>query len=138
MKNFFLLAMALLCTACHRTVTCRSEYLYPLYLASQQVNTPDPKRECFRGQQIITSWSLPKKYWHKPVELHLNVRYGNRELATFTHGIDRPAGWWVYTLLNEDYLSKCGILSFQAQLVQNCQVIGEWNHFLWTPIIELK
>jgi hypothetical protein len=39
-------------------LTCRSEYLYPKSLASYQINTPDPNRACYYGQQIIVKWHL--------------------------------------------------------------------------------
>jgi len=138
MKKILIFAMALFISACHRLpVTCRSEYLYPDYLASQQINTPDPARDCFLGQKIVVSWNIPKRWLQKPVTLLLHVRYGTREVETFSQILERPSGWWEYTLLNTEYTNKCGIVSFQAELVQQGRILSQWNHFLWVDILEI-
>ena len=138
MRIFVILAVALLSWGCHRSyLSCRSEYLYPPYLASFQVNTPDPKQACFCGQQIIVSWSLPKHYRNLPLNLRLNIRYGNREIETVSIPIATLSGWSIHRLINEDYWCKGGILSFQAEILQEGEIITQWAHYLWAKIIEI-
>ena len=134
---FLLLAMALVLTACHRpTLTCRSEYLDPSYLASERVNTPDPCRRCFYGQQIIVSWNLPHGI-QTPVELLLHVRYGTREVETLHHTITHSGGYWIYRLINQDYWCREGIIAYKAQLCQEGRELDEWTHHLWAELIPI-
>lgn len=128
----------LILSSCCRSpsLTCRSEYLYPLYLASTQVNTPDPACGCFLGQQIIVRWNLPRHYL--PSELLLTVRFGDHQIKTFSHPIPKRKGYWIYRLINQDYTCRGGIISFQAQLIQDGQVLDHWDHYLWADIIEIN
>lgn len=119
-------------------LTCRSEYLYPPYLASVQANTPDPFSCSFYGQQIVVHWNLSKQSLAKPLNLLLHIRYGNRELETISTLIKRRRGWWIYRLMDQDYLCKEGILAFQAQLVHGEEVLEQWTHYLWADIIEVS
>ena len=136
MKWVHWLAMALLLTGCHRSyLSCRSEYLYPTHLASQKVNTPDPDKGCFYGQQIIVHWDLPKNCLIRPVELHLHIRYGNREIEQVSHTLEKGRGWFIHRVVNRDYWCQEGILSFYAELLQDGEVLDDWTHYLWVPII---
>jgi hypothetical protein len=137
MRTFLFLAMVL-SAGCHRPhLSCRSEYLYPRYLASEQVNTPDLARRCFYGQQIIVSWNLPKHCQGYPLTLRLHIRYGDREIETVSTRVAKRRGWWIYRLVNQDYWCRGGILSFQAELLQGEEVVEEWTHYLWAEIIEI-
>jgi hypothetical protein len=139
MKRAIFIAMALVLAACHRSpITCRSEYLYPPYLASVQVNTPDPMTGCFLGQQVIVKWDLPRRFQGEELTLLFHIRFGNREQETLSVPINSHAGWWVYRLMNADYECKGGILSFQAQIIYQDAVVAEWNHYLWAEIIHVS
>ncbi len=134
-----MLAMALCLAGCHRpVVSCRSEFLYPPYLASAQVNTPDPKRGCFLGQQVRVFWDLPPPLFGHPLTLRLHVRYGNRTVETFTYPLQAAQGVQTYRLMNEEYACREGILSFQAEICQQGHVVAEWNHYLWKPILHIE
>lgn len=136
-----LVAALLLCSTGCRGVklACRSEYLYPTYLASVQVNTPDPIGTCFFGQQIIVSWKIPKKCFSSPLNLVLKIRFGSRELDAISVPIAKKRGTYIYRLINQEYWCKEGIISFQASL-QNAQgeTLETWNHFLWAEIININ
>src|SRR5256885_2185058 len=137
MKGFFL-AMALLLVGCHRSfLTCRSEYLYPKYLASEQINTPDPCRRCYYGQQIHIYWNLPKKNSNKEAILKLHIRYGNRQMETVFAPLSQHSGWQTFRLLNQEYWCKGGILSYKAEILIEGEPIAEWRHFLWAEIINI-
>ena len=138
MKNILLVAMVLL-TGCHCPyLQCRTEYLFPLYLSSEQINTPDSQRECFYGQQIIVKWDLPDHCLARPVILQLHIRYGTRELKTFTRPVTTNKGYTFYRLLNQDYWCQGGILSYQAELIQEGLVLDKWTHSLWVEIIQIN
>ncbi|MCH9627067.1 MAG: hypothetical protein S4CHLAM2_07010 [Chlamydiales bacterium] len=137
MRILALCALALLFVGCQRLpLDCRSEYLYPEYLASEQVLTPDPFRLCFYGQQVIVYWNLPGRC--HPTELRLHVRYGTREQTTLSWPIDFSKGYRIYRLINEEYWCHEGIVSFKAELYENENLIIDWAHHLWTDIIQLN
>lgn len=122
-----------------RYLTCRSEYLYPQYLASERVNTPDPNRECYYGQQLIVHWNIPRSCMGlEPIFLRLQVRYGNREIETLNVPIKKRRGWKIHRFVNQDYWCRGGILAFKAELIRADQVLDDWTHYLWTDIIEVS
>ncbi|MBI3900853.1 MAG: hypothetical protein HY324_01725 [Chlamydiia bacterium] len=134
-----LLAITLLFLGgCFRPLSCRSEYLYPSYLASSRVNTPDPQMGAFVGEQIVIAWHLPRRYRCHPASILLHVRYGDHTLATFEKSLDTEKGWWIYRLLSGEYQCHKGILSFDAQLLCAGEVVDEWRHSLWVPVITLS
>lgn len=127
-----LLAVALITSGCHRpTLLCRTEYLTLEYLASEQVNTYDLARDCFYGQQIVVFWNVPAEYEPRSVNLKLHVRYGTRQLESFSIPVKKRSGFWVHRLINQNYWDYGGIVAYQAQLFQNELLIDEWNHHLW-------
>lgn len=137
-RSLILIAMACLLTACHRApLICRSEYLYPDYLASEQINTPDPLRDCFYGQQVIVSWNLPMQCFTEPIELLLHVRYGDRTVETIKIPVEKTKGYWVYRLINRDYWCREGILAYRVEVCQEGHLLAEWNHHLWAEVIEI-
>lgn len=130
--------MACVLSACHRApLICRSEYLYPEYLASEQINTPDPLRLCFYGQQVIIYWNVLRLKFDQPVELVLHVRYGDRSCESMKIDVDQPRGYWIYRLVNQEYWCKEGILAYHVELIQNGCVLAEWSHHLWAELIEI-
>ena len=133
--------MALLLFGCHRSpLICRSEYLYPDYLASAHVLTPDPCRECFFGQQIVIRWDVKRHCLSREqsLELVLHVRYGTREQAVFTWPVTRSSGYRIYRLVNDEYWCNEGIVSYKAELYKDGAPIADWEHHLWVDIIEIE
>ena len=136
-----LVTLALVLGGCQsRYVTCRSEYLYPQYLASQRVNTPDPFRQCYYGQQVIVRWNLPPNCMvgTEPILLRLQVRYGNREIETLNVPIEKRQGWKIHRLINQDYWCRGGILAFKAELIHNGEILDDWTHYLWADLIQIS
>lgn len=132
-----MVAMVPLFCGCYRApLVCRSEYLYPDYLASEHVLTPDPCRRCFYGQQIVVKWDVKRSCL--PLDLVLHVRYGTRDQATFTWPVAFSQGFRVYRLINDEYWCKEGIISYKAELYKDGVLITDWEHQLWVEIIEIQ
>ncbi len=112
----------------------RSEYFRENYLASEEIDTPDPYRHCFRGQQVIVHWAQPCRACG---EIALTVRYGNREIETLCHPIEKKCGYWIYRLLNDDYWSRGGIVSYKVELYQEGTLVDHKEHHLWAEIITI-
>lgn len=126
-------------TSCHKPLLmCRTEYLTPIYLASQQILTPDPLRDCFYGQQLIVKWNLSRECVDDSLLLVVHLRFGTRENETIKVPLTKAFGFWVYRLLNQEYWCKGGIISYQAQLWHLGELVEEWNHHLWTELIEIR
>ncbi len=136
MRLLFLSAVALLFVGCHRApLQCRTEALYPDYLASTNVGTPDPCNACFLGQQVVMQWNVPHPCL--PLELVLHVRYGSREDAIFSWPITRSRGHHIYRLINDEYWCREGIVSFKAVLYQDGEPLYDWKHSLWVDLIQI-
>ncbi len=108
----------------------------PAYLASEQINTPDPCRLCYQGQQLVVHWRLPDTAV-QPAELVLQVRYGNHECETITHPITKRRGYWIYRLVNADYWEREGIVTYRATLCRGGTAICTREHHLWTEILTI-
>lgn len=136
-RLFLLICISIFAAGCSRNaLVCRSEYLYPDYLASEQILAPDAFRRCFYGQQLVVHWNLPAEC--EPTELSLKVRYGSREEKTFSWSIHGHRGYRIYRLINDDYWCLNGIVSYKASLYENNQLLKEWTHMLWVDTISLS
>lgn len=136
--KYLILALILILSSCHRSwIECRTEFLYPNYLASEKIDTPDPARACFFGQQILVHWRLPPSSLRCPIFLVLNIRYGNKEIEKMEIPVTTTRGWWIFRLLNQKYSEKEGILSFKAELIQEGELLDSWTHFLWADLITI-
>lgn len=132
-----LLLLCLLTACAHRpAITARSEYFDAKYLASSQVDTPDPCRSCFSGQQIVINWHVLTRCL--PAQIHLSVRYGDHTTDEATYDVTAPSGFWFFRLLNKEFWDKQGILSYSVRLY-GCDghLISKWNHHLWAELITI-
>lgn len=122
----------------HRLLDVRSEALYPAHLASEKIDTIDPSRLCFYGQQIVAYWRLsPHCFEQSSCQLVVTVRYGNQCVETFTSIIPDWKGYWIHQWLNEEYWEKGGILSYKVELYADDQLLEQWRHHVWAELIEL-
>ena len=121
-----------------RVLKVRSEYLNPEYLSAERVDTPDPCRRCFWGQQVIVQWNLPRELLCNENTLVATLRFGNREIEEIEIPLDRRRGCWSYRLLNALYWKKCGILSYKIDLLSNGTLVDCWKHHVWVDLINIS
>jgi hypothetical protein len=126
-------ALIVFVTPCHARLEVRSQPLYPDYLASMQVNTLDPRKPIFFGEQVVIFYTFPSCIEGQAVQLTL--RYKNREIECYTHTPTAQSGHWTYRLVDEEYWKRGGILSYKVDLLVNNEIIEEWRHHLWVEII---
>lgn len=140
MKKFLFASFALgALTGCvNETLTVHTDYISHENLASSYVGTPDPLLEtALVGQRLIISWWIPRRYQDcANLEIHYRLRYGNREEAQAVIRIAKRVGWYSYALTNEEFFEKKGIKTYQVQLYANGEIIDEWQHQLWTKLIQ--
>lgn len=134
---FQILLLVTLCSCSREYLNIYTEYLSRKNLASYRVGTPDPLlNNPPVGQRLIISWSLPKSLLSKEnLHLELKVRFRNREEIQETVSICHSSGTYYYYLINQDFFTKGGILTYKVDLVGSGEVLEEWRHQLWTELI---
>lgn len=104
------------------------------------MKTPDPQLLCPTiGQRLLILWCVPPSYINEGNKLYLTikVRYVNREKEEQQIEIFKRRGHYFFSILNEEYAEKQGILTYKIELWMNEEKIKEWTHLLWANVIEL-
>ena len=122
------------CTpACY--LSARTENLNSSYLASTQVKTPEACYACFVGQQVLVSWRLPREAALEGSELFFAVRFKDGEVEKLKVPVESRLGYWIYRIINKEYRSHKGILSYSARIVKGNETLYRFDHKLWQDII---
>ena len=130
----------LLFASCHqKRLDVLSQPIDRKYLASTIVNTPDwRKNSPDLGQCLIVRWSLPPRLLKEgPIELKLHVIFSSLDTEEKTLSIKTTNGYFYYPIVNDDYQSLGGLLTYRAELLQNNQVLADWRHQMWFDLILL-
>lgn len=141
MKSFSISPLILACfllTGCScQHLTVQSQYYSHEDLASFYVRTPDPQlNNPPVGQKLIISWRMFKEFKsYQHVSLQFIVRLRNREEIVKTICLNRSRGSYVYSIINDDFFSTGGILTYKVQLVGDGLILDEWRHQLWNELI---
>ncbi|MCB1112256.1 MAG: hypothetical protein H7A37_00240 [Chlamydiales bacterium] len=135
------LVLLLLSTGCccHH-VRGNLEYLSIETLASYHVCTPDPLRHCPPiGQRLVVTWGIPKPYFSRYCDLHINLSiiYRNHQTAEVQIPVDKRTSYYVYDIVNEAFCETGGILTFKLELVGDGCLLDEWKHQLWIKLITI-
>ena len=140
-KLTILLITAVLLSGCQKYyISIAQESVDKDYLASVALSTPDPRQSHPPlGEKLIIEWKVPKEYLtHKP-SLHLHVIYKDYTEAFFTYPMHYKMDYAVYNLLGEEYQSKKGILTYQAEVRgEQEEPLLDWRHQLWTKLIVVE
>lgn len=138
MKHAYLWLLAILLCSCGKSsLTIQTDYLTHKNLASYYVGTPDPRQNVPTvGQRLIISWSIPKDYLrYDNLRLEITIRFRNREEIIEIFYLHKTRGTYVFTLLNCDYFTKRGILTYKIDLIGGDCTLEEWRHLIWTDLI---
>jgi hypothetical protein len=142
LKTLLLMTLFFLssCTNSSSMITVHTDYLSHENLASYYVKTPDPRlNNPSIGQRLIVSWSIPKKLLlAENLHLKMTIRFRNREESVKIIPISERAGTYVYALLNEDYISTKGVLTYKIDLIGDNSIIERWLHQIWTELILIE
>lgn len=110
----------------------RREYLTPSYLASEHIDTPDPHRFAFLGEELLLFWRLPACRG----KLHLSLLYHNHERDEVVFNLTGRAGVTHFRLLNDIYQEKGGVVGFKADLCQDGKILETYCDPLWAEPIQ--
>ncbi|MGR3973552.1 MAG: hypothetical protein QRY72_03150 [Candidatus Rhabdochlamydia sp.] len=140
-KAYLIFSLFLLCVSCQKydlylqqiPVTAKS-------LASYTVKSPDPRQKNPPfGQQIVINWSIPLPLLLQKPQVILTLIYRNHTEESFSYPIEYQRGEHVFSLLNEEYLQKQGILTYKAKIrLEDGTVYRKWKHQLWTHLITVE
>src|ERR1700730_7518806 len=101
---FFFLALLTGCGKYYLSV--QQQWIDVNYLASTQVNTPDPLRENPPvGQMLIIDWKVPKKMLNDKPQVLLDLIFWDYTTQTIQIPITHSMNYTTYELLNDEYES---------------------------------
>lgn len=113
-----------------------SDYVTQEYLASYHVGTPDPSLNAPTiGQRIYVRWNLAKNHGYCELTLKLRVRFKDRSEITEYVQLNQPCGMYTYSILNEEYFARNGIMTYKIELLGDGQRIDEWQHQMWVELV---
>lgn len=133
-------ALSLL-SGCHRqSLYVQSDYITYMDLASYQVESPDPRKECpDTGQRLFVRWSLRNDcYMPGDTDLYLDLRFCNGCEKIVRVAVTTASGYYIYRLYNEDFFDTGGIVAYQAHIVAAGDVIESWHHQVWQERIDFS
>jgi len=107
------------------------------YLASTHVGTPDPRQsDPPFGQKVVMQWAVPPEMLPDKPCLIFHVIYKNHTEEEIIYPIEDRSGMEVFSVLNEQYREKGGLLTYHAEIrTKDGTVYREWTHQLWVHLI---
>ncbi len=125
-----------LVTGCRQPLEVYIDSVSGDQLASNHVDTPDPRRTCPDiGQMLVVTWNLPRAEHTR--DIYLTIRYGDRTESEHHLILNNMRGLKIFELVNESYCQKQGIASFKASLYDNGCHVETVQHMLWCDLITL-
>lgn len=107
--------------------------------ASVHVNSPDFRHTLNpQGQRLYVSWKLPKEYLGKMLKGVLKIRFKVPEQIEVPFEISKLSGQMTYEVINDEYFSREGILSYKVQLFADNQEIDVFEHKMWAELITVE
>lgn len=140
-SKLILFSAALFLQGCFaERLSVHTEYLSIENLASFHVGTPDPELLCPTvGQRLVVTWALPSGYnCYESLYLDILIRFRSGEEKTITIFLKQRQGTYVYSLLNDEYFEKDGILTYKVNIIGDGDILDEWRHQIWAEKISLN
>lgn len=140
MKSIVWLVLSFLLSSCiPRTLEVQTKHISHESLASSRVGSPDPLLEVpYRGEKLFIQWYLTKNQWkQKPIYLSLRIRFRNFTEENINLNLRNRKGYTLYTILNDSFSEKKGILAYKVELYSSSSTLATWIHPLWTEWITL-
>ncbi len=136
-----LLLTALLGSGCSKYyLSVQQQWIDINYLASVQVNTPDPRKaKPPLGQMLIIDWYIPSEILKQKPSVVLDLILWDYSAKTVTIPIKSQLNYTTYELLNEEYEKTEGILTYKARIVtEDGKTFRESKHQLWVNLINIE
>jgi hypothetical protein len=110
------------------------------YLASSKIGSPDPRQaDPPYGQKVVMQWAVPPSLLREEPHIVFHVLYRDHTQEEIIYPIQERMGMKVYSLLNEEYRSRKGLLTYRAEIcTKDGQVYRQWTHQLWVHLITFE
>lgn len=138
MWRIFLISVVFLVGCSKSYVTVQRQRVGKSSLASNFVQSPDPRKENpQRGQKLIVKWRVPSDVLAEDLSLKLSMVFKDYKEEVFEREIHQENGYIVYDLVGERFEETGGFLTYKAEVVtESGKVIESWRQQLWVEIIE--
>lgn len=109
-------------------------------LASTYVGSPDPLQCCPpTGRKVVLEWWVPPMLLQCEPKLILHLIFWNFTERTIEYPITSKIGYHTFDLVDEDFFTTGGILTYKAEIVTcDGEIYREWKHQLWVNLIQIK
>jgi hypothetical protein len=144
MTRLLLFPVALLLTSCacmFSRLSVQSNYITVDDLASMYVHTPDPRQCCpTLGQRLTICWALESELEDRYQQFIISARivFRNHEETKLSIPLDNRYGTYLFSIVDDDFFEKKGILTYKVELLGDGEVIDIWQHQMWAEIIRAK
>ncbi len=134
------IALLLLSSCCDSLLFVHTDYVNEESLASFVIKTPDPLLDNPPiGQRVIIGWSLPHHFMQiQDLHLKITVHHRNREEIYLEYPVKQRKDYYIYSLLNEEYVAAKGILTYKVDLYGDGIALEEWRHQMWSELIHIQ
>lgn len=109
-------------------------------LASTHVGSPDPLHCCPpTGKMVVLEWWIPSMILKCEPRLILHLIFWNFTERTIEYPITSKIGYHTFDLIDEDFITTGGILTYKAEIVTyDGEIYREWKHQLWVELIQMN
>lgn len=91
------------------------------------------------GQKVVIQWAVPPELLSEKPSLIFHVIYKNHTQEELIYPIEDRMGMEVFSLLNQHYRDKGGLLTYHAEIrTPDGKVYKEWKHQLWVHLITFE
>jgi hypothetical protein len=113
--RFFWIILVLFCSC--RRLDVERRFVDQRNLASTFVGSPDPlQTHPPVGEQLWVYWNIPANLIKDDLTLTVKIIFKNLEEDRVAYLVTRRHGRYVYSLLDQDYKKKGGILAYEAEV----------------------
>jgi hypothetical protein len=127
-------------TGCYKNhLYVQQEWVDASFLASNKVNTPDPRKENPpEGQRLIIAWDFPKSLFQEGLTMVATVRLWNNIEEIFTIPLERKRDATYLFFSTKENGNEGKILTYRIQIFSKTGFeIETWEHHFWTKQIDL-
>lgn len=138
-NNFFLFSLILFSSCNNNLVRVQVDNISKEFLASYHVGTPDPRLlNPPIGQRLTLSWYFPfKVFEHSNIKIKIYLHFGDHTMEEIEFFPKRNSGFYLYSLINNRYYEKKGLLTYKVEVFQDEIIIKECRHQLWVELISM-
>ncbi|MFY7842866.1 MAG: hypothetical protein ACOVOR_02505 [Rhabdochlamydiaceae bacterium] len=108
-------------------------------LSSWHVSSPDPQlSNPSKGERLIIKWKLPAHLLRENPQLIVDILYKDYKKTKYSFTIEQAKGSYVLDLVNHEYITHKGFLSYDIRLANKEKTYADWTHQLWVELINIE